>query len=191
METSLGPLFRRSSKLSLPHSSLILLPFSLEQVLSSRFLISGVVEPPSVTLTTMQAISCLLNLTSQPETPPDTVTQVNVTATPASHNADVKEVQLFSLTVTGKRTGLGTGEGLKNENKLAVWKTVWKIFLISASSCVLLILVIALVVLIIRQRSYSSWKPAENRTRNGSRGIRNNEPLQLHNINHGYASDMA
>ena len=142
-----------SPKLSLPHSSLTLLPFSLEQVLSSRFLISGVVEPPSVTLTTMQAISCLLNLTSQPETPPDTVTQVNVTATPASHNAVVKEVQLFSLTVTVKRTGLGTGEALKNENKLAVWKTVWKIFLISASSCVLLILVIALVVLIIRHRS--------------------------------------
>lgn len=135
----------------------------------------------------MQTISFLLNLTSQPETPPGTVTQVNVTATPASHNADVKELQVFSLTVTIERRSLGTTEGLENENKFAVWK----IAVISASSGMLFLLSIALVVFKMRHGSYNPRKPSENKNRNGSRGIRSNQPLQLEKINHGYDCDFA
>ena len=135
----------------------------------------------------MQTISCLLILTSQPEAPPGTVTQVNITVTPASHNADVKELQVFSLTVTVESRGLGTTEDLKNENKFAVWKIV----VISASSGLLLFLNIALVVFKVRHGSYDPRKPPENKTRNESRGISSNQPLQLQKINEGYDCDIA
>ena len=47
----------------------------------------------------MQSTSCLLILTSQSDAATKTVTQVNVTATPASRSTGVKQFQVFSIIV--------------------------------------------------------------------------------------------
>ncbi|KAJ7382672.1 hypothetical protein OS493_033730 [Desmophyllum pertusum] len=72
-------------------------------VLANQSSITGSVQPSPVALETKQTISCQLILTSESDASPGAVTQINVTATSASHNADVKELIVFSLTVTTDR----------------------------------------------------------------------------------------
>ena len=78
---------------------LSLLFFFGQQVLTNQSLLNGNVEPSHVSLRTMQATSCLLILTSQSDAATKTVTQVNVTATPASRSTGVKQFQVFSIIV--------------------------------------------------------------------------------------------
>ena len=70
------------------------------QVISNQSSITGRVQPYSVSLETKQTTPCLLILTSHGNASPGTVTQVNVTATPASHNADITWLGILSLMVT-------------------------------------------------------------------------------------------
>ena len=95
-------------------------------MLSNQSSITGRVQPSSVSLETKQTTPCLLLLTSQRDASPGTVTQVNVTATPASHNADIKQLSVFSLTVTTDRNLPVTNDDLENEeldkeNKTGKW----------------------------------------------------------------------
>jgi len=95
-------------------------------VLSNQSSITGRVQPSSVSLETKQTTPCLLLLTSQQDASPGTVTQVNVTATPASHNADIKQLTVFSLTVTTDPKSPVTNDDLENEeldkeNKTEKW----------------------------------------------------------------------
>lgn len=100
----------------------------------------------------------MLILTSQPETPSSTVTQINVTASPASHNAHEKELLLFSSIVTVDRRSQTKTEYLQNENELAIWHVV----LISVSTSMLVLLVIALLVFKLKRGSWNPKKPAKN-----------------------------
>ena len=68
-------------------------------MLTNQSSLNGNVEPSHVFLRTMQATSCLLILTSQSDAATKTVTQVNVTATPASRSTGVKQFQVFSIIV--------------------------------------------------------------------------------------------
>ena len=97
------------------------------QVLSNQLSITGRVQPSSVSFETKQTTPCLLVLTSQGDASPGTVTQVNVTATPASHNADINHLSIFSLTVTtdGKlpvKNNDLENEDLGKEKKLEKWQ---------------------------------------------------------------------
>ena len=97
------------------------------QALSNQSSITGRVHPSSVSLETKQTAPCLLLLTSQDDASPGTVTQVNVTATPASHNADIRHLSIFSLIVTtdGKlpvKNNDLENEDLGKEKKLEKWQ---------------------------------------------------------------------
>ena len=70
-----------------------------QQVLTNQSSLNGNVEPSHVFVRTMQSTSCLLILTSQSDAATKTVTQVNVTATPASRSTGVKQFQVFSIIV--------------------------------------------------------------------------------------------
>ena len=67
-------------------------------------------------------------MTSQGDTSPGTVTQVNVTATPASHNAAIRQLGIFSLTITTdlkllvKNDDLKISEDKGKEKRLAKWQ---------------------------------------------------------------------
>ena len=76
--------------------------------------------------------SFLLILSSEPNTPLGIVTQVNVTATPASHNAEVKKFVVFSLTVTTDQNTLSKNKesGEKSREKDDEMKN-WQILLIT------------------------------------------------------------
>ena len=75
-------------------------------------------------------MSCLLILTSQLDTSPGTVTQVNVTATPASHNADIKQLNIFSLAVTIGRKPPFKKDDLENEDLKEKGLEKWQVILI-------------------------------------------------------------
>jgi len=112
-------------------------------VLFNQSSITGRVHPSSVSLETKQTAPCLLILTSQQDASPGTVTQVDVTATMASHNADIKQLTVFSLTVTTDRKLPVTNdnlenEGLDNDDKTKKWHlgliigaVVFSIFLVT------------------------------------------------------------
>lgn len=131
----------------------------------------------------MQATTCLLILTSQADAPPNTVTQINVTATPASHNADTRELQVLSLIVTLAQEA-SRKKDLQKETRLKVWH----IALIAVVSC---LLVIVAVVVACRVKRGSFWgKPAESKTKSRPQGITIDHALQLHKINEGFVRDM-
>ena len=97
------------------------------QVLSHQSSITGRVQPSPVSIESKQTTPCLLILTSQDDASPGTVTQVNVTATPASHNADIRQLSIFSLTVTTVRKFPVKKDDLENEDSgkekgLEKWK---------------------------------------------------------------------
>ena len=117
------------------------------QVLSNQSSITGRVQPSSVSLETKQTTPCLLILTSQGDASPGTVTQVNVTATPASHNADIKQLTVFSLTVTTDRKPPVKNDDLENEDLDKENKTEkWQLGLIIGAVTVSIFLVTVLVI---------------------------------------------
>ena len=135
-------------------------------MLSNQTSINGTVQPSPVPLKAMQSTYCLLILMSDPDSPPDTVTQINVTATPVSHNADVKHLQVFSLTVAVDRRLPSKTEDLEKDSKLATWHIV--IIAMVAVLCSLLL--VLLVILLVYRMKHSSWiprKPAENNSNRG------------------------
>jgi len=116
-------------------------------VLSNQSSITGRVQPSSVSLETKQTTPCLLILTSQGDASPGTVTQVNVTATPASHNADIKQLTVFSLTVTTDRKPPVKNDDLENEDLDKENKTEkWQLGLIIGAVTVSIFLVTVLVI---------------------------------------------
>lgn len=153
-------------------------------IFSNYSSIKGVVQPAAVTLKAMQATTCLLILTSQADAPPNTVTQINVTATPASHNADTKELQVLSLIVTLAQEA-SREKDLPKKTRLKVWH----IPLIAVVSC---LLIIVAVVVACRVKRCSCWgrKPAESKTKSRPQEITIDHALQLHKINEGFVRDM-
>lgn len=108
------------------------------------------VQPSIVSLETTQKALCLLILTSQHDAPPGTVTQVNVTATPASYNADIKQLDIFSLTVTTDRKLRVKNDDLEDEDlgkekRLEKWQLSLIIFAVTFFIFLITILVICLV----------------------------------------------
>lgn len=119
------------------------------------------VQPSIVSLETTQKALCLLILTSQQDASPGSVTQVNVTATPASYNADIKQLDIFSLTVTTDRKLRVKNEDLENEDlgkekRLEKWQLSLIIFAVTFFIFLITILVICLV-------SRASKEPAMRR----------------------------
>jgi len=116
-------------------------------VLSNQSSITGRVQPSLVSLETTQTALCLLILTSQGDASRGTVTQVNVTATPASHNAENKQLGIFSLTVTTDRKLLVKNDELENKD-LGKGKRLekWQISLIIGAVTLSILLVTVLVI---------------------------------------------
>ena len=120
----------------------------------------------------MQSSFCILVLTSRFDADENTIALVNVTAAPASPNADQKQLQVFSLTVAvGRRAPSVTENSLENETKLEIWHIV----LICLSSSVVLLLLLFLIIFLLVQK----W-------RRGSRFHRTSEG----HTNPGYASSQ-
>ena len=120
----------------------------------------------------MQSSSCILVVTSRFDADETTIALVNVTAAPASPNADQKQLQVFCLTVAvGRRASSVTENSLENETKLETWHIV----LICLSSSVVLLLLLFLIILLLVQK----W-------RRGSRFPRRSEG----HTNPGYASSQ-
>ena len=70
-------------------------------------------------------------MTFQEDASPGTVMEVNVTATPASHNADIKQLTIFSLTVTIDRKPPVKKDDLENEDlQKENWPEKWQLGLI-------------------------------------------------------------
>ena len=116
-------------------------------MLSNQSSITGRVQPSSVSLEAEQTAPCLLLLTSQQDASSGTVTQVNVTATPASHNADIKQLTVFSLTVTTHRELPVENDDLKSEDlgmeeKLEKWQLGLIIGAVTLSILLLAVVVI-------------------------------------------------
>jgi len=119
-------------------------------VISNQSSIKGDVQPSSVFLKTSQTTSCLLILTSQQNATPNTVTQINVTATPASHHGNIKALKVFSLTVIVTHGARQKSEESQKENTLEIWHVV----LITVS-----IAAIIVIVLVVCKMKHSSWSP--------------------------------
>ena len=119
----------------------------------------------------MQTTPCLLILTSQGDTSPGTVTQVNVTATPASHNTAIRQLGIFSLTITTdlklpvKNDDLENSENSGNEKRLAKWQLGLIIGAVTFS-------ILLITVLVICRVNRDSKKRGERRI-NGNYGGRN------------------
>lgn len=123
---------------------------NFSQVLSNQSSITGRVQPSSVSLETKETTSCQLILSSQQDASPGTVTQVNVTATPASHNVDIKQLGIFSLTITTYRKLPVKNDDLEisdvaKEKKLENWQLGLIIFGVIFSVLLVLVIVICVV----------------------------------------------
>lgn len=119
---------------------------NFSQVLSNQSSITGRVQPSSVSLETKQTTSCQLILSSQQDASPGTVTQVNVTATPASHNVDIKQLDIFSLTITTYRKLPVENDDLEisdvgKEKRLENWQLGLIIFGVTFSILVLVLVI--------------------------------------------------
>lgn len=112
------------------------------------------VEPSIVSLQTTQKALCLLILTSQQDASPGTVTQVNVTATPASYNANIKQLDIFSLTVTTDRKLPVKNDDLEDED-LGKEKRLerWQLSLIISAVTFLIFLITILVICLVSRAS--------------------------------------
>lgn len=161
----------------------VTLPF---QVLANQSSITGSVQPSPVSLEPNHTTSCLLILTSQPDASPGTVTEVNVTATSASHNTDIKQLTIFSLTVTTGRKPPFKKEDLENEdlekeNGLEKWQVILIIGAVTFSILLFTVLVIFGINLGSRRRA--------NKHTNSNRGTRNHP--QLHDFDEVIANRYA
>jgi len=137
-------------------------------VLSNQSSISGRVHPSSVSLETKQTAPCLLILTSQQDASPGTITQVNVTATPASHNADIKQLTVFSLTVTTDRKPPVSNDDLENEDLDNDNKTgKWQLSLIIGAVTFSIFLVTVLVICRVRNRRSKEWAIRRTKSNHG------------------------
>ena len=114
-----------------------------QQVLTNQSSLNGNVEPSHVFLRTMQSTSCLLILTSQSDAATKTVTQVNVTASPASRSTGVKQFQVFSIIV--KVDGSAHTETADLDSGKRRLKTLY-VVLIAIAVFILLITLISAVV---------------------------------------------
>lgn len=125
------------------------------------------VQPSIVSLETTQKAPCLLILTSQQDASPGTVTQVNVTATPASHNADIKQLDIFSLTVTTDRKRPVKNDDLEDEDLgKEKWLEKWQLGLIIFAVTFLIFLITILVICLVSRDS----KKRAMRRRNKNHG---------------------
>ena len=93
----------------------------------------------------------MLILTSQQNATLNTVTQINVTATPASHHGDIKALNVFSLTVIVTPGARQKSEESQKENTLEIWHVV----LITVSIAAILLFI----VLVVCKMKHSSWSP--------------------------------
>lgn len=126
-------------------------------------MITGRVQPSPVSLETNHTTSCLLILTSQLDTSPGTVTQVNVTATPASHNADIKQLNIFSLAVTIGRKPPFKKDDLENEDLKEKGLEKWQVILIIGGVTFSVLLFTVLVIFRINLGSKKRAKKRMNR----------------------------
>ena len=112
-------------------------------MLISQPRINGNIVPSRTFMDRQQTNSFLLILSSEPNTPLGIVTQVNVTATLASHNAEVKKLVVFSLTVTTDQKTLSKDKesGEKSREKDDEMK-IWQILLITLAILFITFLVI-------------------------------------------------
>ncbi|XP_068697149.1 von Willebrand factor A domain-containing protein 7-like [Montipora foliosa] len=124
------------------------------KVLSNQSTINGSVRPSSLALKQSQNVSCVLILTCDLETPATSVTHVNITAKSASHNAQDKELLLFSLTITVIPRSLFRVEYMHGENKLAIWHVALIIILV-------LVLILISTVLLVLKLKHTSWRPKQ------------------------------
>ena len=115
----------------------------------------------------MQSSSCIVVLAARLDAAENTIALVNVTTAPESPNADLKELQVFSLTVAvGDRAPSATENSLENGTKLETWHIV----LIFLSSSVFLLVLILIILLLVHKRkhdSYFSKKPVKGHTNPG------------------------
>ena len=95
--------------------------------------VTGHVTPSPVSLKTNHSVACLLMLTSTSDGPPNTVTQLNVTAKSSSR----QEFQVFSLIVKVDRS-LAEGKEETSGKRLEMWHVV----LISALGGIVVLLVV-------------------------------------------------
>lgn len=144
-----------------------------QQVLTNQSLLNGNVEPSHVFLRTMQATSCLLILTSQSDAATKTVTQVNVTATPASRSTGVKQFQVFSIIVKVDGSPHTETEDLDSGKRRL--KTLYVVLIAIA----VFILLIALISAVVYCQKRGSLRP-KSRPQVGTLWESSSSQLQLH-----------
>ena len=145
-------------------------------MLTSQPRINGNIEPSPTFMDHQQTTSFLLILSSEPNTPLGIVTQVNITATPASQNADVKTLVVFSLTVTIDRNTSSKDKesGEKSREKDNGMKK-WQILLIFGTATLVILLITFLVILGVNRRYCRRGRP-ENPTVNNANINLGHEP---------------
>ena len=145
-------------------------------MLTSEPRINGNIEPSPTFMDHQQTTSFLLILSSEPNTPLCIVTQVNITATPASQNADVKKLVVFSLTVTidRKTSSKDKESGEKSREKGDEMKK-WQILLIFGTATLAILLITFLVILGVSRRYCRRGRP-ENHTVNNANINLGHEP---------------
>ena len=144
-------------------------------MLTSQPRINGNVEPSPIFMD-QQTTSFILILSSEPNTPLGIFTQVNITATPASQNADVKTLVVFSLTVTidRKTSSKDKESGEKSREKDDGMKK-WQILLIFGTATLAILLITFLVILGVSRR-YCRRGRTENYTVNNANINLGHEP---------------
>lgn len=145
-------------------------------VLTSQPRITGNTEPSRTFLDHQQTSSFLLILSSQSNTPLGIVTQVNVTATPSSHNAEVKELVVFSLNVKIDRNPSSKDKesGEKSPDKDDEMEK-WHIFLIFGMATLAILLITFLVIFGV-SRGYCRGGRPQNPTVNNANINLGHEP---------------
>lgn len=144
-----------------------------QQVLTNQSSLNGNVEPSHVFVRTMQSTSCLLILTSQSDAATKTVTQVNVTATPASRSTGVKQFQVFSIIV--KVDGSPLTETADLDSGKRRLKTLYVVLIAIA----VFILLITLISAVVYCQKRGSLRP-KSRPQVGTLWEPSSSQLQLH-----------
>lgn len=144
-----------------------------QQVLTNQSSLNGNVEPSHVFVRTMQSTSCLLILTSQSDAATKTVTQVNVTATPASRSTGVKQFQVFSIIV--KVDGSPLTETADLDSRKRRLKTLYVVLIAIA----VFILLITLISAVVYCQKRGSLRP-KSRPQVGTLWEPSSSQLQLH-----------
>ena len=141
-------------------------------MLTSQPRINGNIEPSPTFMDHQQTTSFLLILSSEPNTPLGIVTQVNITATPASQNADVEKLVVFSLTVTiDRKTSSKDNElGEKSREKGDEMKK-WQILLIFGTATLAVLLITFLVILGVSRRYCRRRRPETHTVNNANTNL--------------------